>query len=186
MAITDDIVNILTDFGTKLKEDTQQSLRDKGVTFGGQDSRLSARLKFNITNESGIISFRFYMPDYAGAIDTGRIPAPVSKAGQESISKWVKRKGIVGDFQSQNLADRLAKQAHAKSQRRKKALQKLPFDKATKALTFLIARKIKAKGIEGNHFYHDVINDGRLDKLQEALSKIITTGVRVEIINAIE
>lgn len=183
MALSDEIVRILEEFGTVTKDDLQQSLRDKGVLFGGQDSKLSNKISFEITQKGSAISFKLKMPEYGEAVDKGRRAAGVSKDGQNSISNWAKRKGIVGKFADNTLQARLKKQAQNKTDRKKKTLKKPSFDKSLKALTYLVSRKLKNKGYEGNHFYSEVINDGRLAKLKTDLSAVIKKDIEIEIID---
>jgi hypothetical protein len=183
MALSEEIYNILNEFGETVKEDLQQSLRDKGVTFGGNDSRLSNSIKFDITSNGNVISFKLKMPEYGEAVDKGRRAAPVSEEGQKSISNWAKRKGIVGKFAENTLKARLEKQSKNKTDRKKKVLKKPTFDKSLKALTYLVSRKIKNKGYKGNNFYTSVVDDGRLDKLKKDLASVLKSEVDIEIID---
>lgn len=181
MALSEEIDDLLTEFGTSLKDDLQQSLRDKGVTFGGQDSKLSNSIRFTITQSGSGISFKLLMPEYGFAVDGGRKAAGVSQEGQENISKWAKRKGIVGKFANDTLQARLKRQAKNKSNRKKKELKKPSFEKSLKALTYLISRKLKSKGYEGNGFFTQVVEDGRVDEFKKKLSALIKTEVLIEI-----
>lgn len=187
MALSDDIVNILDEFGTKLKEDLQQSLRDKGVTFGGQDSKLSNKIQFEIDQKGSSVTFKLKMPEYGEAVDKGRKAANVSKEGSESISNWAKRKGLVGKIASSSLEARLKVQAEAKSRNKTKknwkTLKKPSFEKQLKAATYLVKRKIERKGYEGNHFFSEVVEDGRIEELNKQLSEVIKTNIQIEIIN---
>lgn len=183
MALYNEVEDILSEFGENLQKDLQQSLRDKGVKFGGGDSKLSANIKFTVDQINDGISFKLSMPEYAEAVDKGREAAGVSVEGQASISNWAKRKGIVGKFANDTLSNRLAKQAQNKTNRKKKTLKKPSFEKSLKALTFLISRKLKHKGFEGNHFYSEVVNDGRLDKLKQDLAMVLKENIEIEIID---
>lgn len=187
MALSDDIYNLLDEFGTNLKEDLQQSLRDKGVTFGGQDSKLSSNIKFEIVQVGKSVTFKLKMPEYGEAVDKGRKAAGVSVEGHESVSSWAKRKGIVGKFATTSLNARLKAQTEAKSKNKNrkewKTLKKPSFDKQLKAVTYLVSRKLKQKGYEGNHFYSEVIEDGRVDKLKKDLASILKSSIEVEIID---
>lgn len=183
MALSDEIVKLLEEFGESTKDDLQQSLRDKGVTFGGQDSKLSNSIKFDIIAQGNSVTFKLSMNDYSEFVDKGRGKGGVSKPGQESISKWISRKGLVGKFANDTLQARLQKQAKNKTDRKKKTLKKPSFEKSLKALTYLVSRKLKQKGYEGNNFYSEVIEDGRLETLKTKLSEILKESVQIEIIN---
>ena len=54
-----------------------------------------------------------------------------------------------------------------------------PCQQAKKQFAFIVSRKIKVKGYEGNEFYSDVINDGRLDELNKDVGKEI----KLDIVN---
>jgi hypothetical protein len=181
MALIDEIESLLETFGVSAKEDLQQALRDKGVTFGGNDSKLSDKIQYKINKTTTGINFKLILPDYAEYVDNGREQGNVSEVGQKSIEKWVQRKGIVGGFQSKNLEARLKKQSENKSNRKKKTLSKIPFDKASKAFAYLISRKLKTKRLQGNHFYTETITTERVNKLRIALTNLIKTDVTIEI-----
>jgi len=171
---------ILESFGVELVQDLQKSLVDKGVTFtGGGASKLSGRIRYEIKQNSDSVVFNLIMPDYSEFVDKGRNPGSVSREGQRSISEWAKRKGIVGKFQNENLATR--KKAQENARRKIKTLQKLPFDKALKALTFLVAIKVRKQGYKGNNFYSDVVNDGRIQAFQDQLTAAFKQKVLIEI-----
>lgn len=161
--------NIIDSFGDALLTDLRKSLVNKGVIFGGGgESKLSGKMRFEVKQSGDGIVLNFIMPSYAYYVNKGRKPGPMSKEGQASLSKWIGRKGIVAKFQRENLAQRMA--AH---RTHRKTLQKLPFDKAVKALTYLIARKLKTKGYPATHFIDDVVNDGRLKAFSAALSEVM-------------
>lgn len=187
MALADEIYKILDEFGTTVKEDLQQSLRDKGVTFGGQDSKLSNKIQFEIKQSGESISFKLKMPEYGEAVDKGRKAAGVSKEGQESVSNWAKRKGIVGKIATASLDARLKAQGEAKARNKNrkewKKLKKPSFDKQLKAATYLVSRKLQNKGYEGNHFYSEVVQDGRLNELRSKLAEVLKSSIQVEIID---
>lgn len=174
MALSDEIEFLLDEFGTNLKEDLQQSLRDKGVTFGGQDSKLSNKIQFEITSKGESILFKIKMPEYGEAVDKGRKAANISIEGSDSIANWAKRKGIVGKIASTNLEYRVKKQAEAKLKNKNKndwkVLKKPSFEKQLKAAAYIIKRGVERKGFKGNHFFSEVVEDGRLEVLKKRIS----------------
>lgn len=174
MALYDEIEKILDEFGESIKEDLQQSLRDKGVTYGGGDSRLSAAIKFEIKAENNGISFKLMMPEYGEAVDKGRksgTPPPI-----EPIKNWIKRKGIL-------------KSEKAVKGTRKTKKPKPSFEKRLTSMAYGISKNIGKKGTikrfgyKGNNFYSDVVDDGRLDKLRDDLAKALKTSIEIEIID---
>jgi len=155
---------VLDDFGKKLVTDLKEKLRSKGVTFGGgQESKLAARTKFEITQKAEGIEFALTMPPEYYWVNKGRKPGKVSKEGKTSIENWAKRKAIVGDFANKELQTRIEKRTGKRAKYKK--LKKLPFKKALKALTFIVARGVAKKGYEPTYFLDEVLNDGRLKKL---------------------
>ena len=173
------IETILEDFGDKLVNDLRTALKAKNVGYGGQDSKLAAKIRFRVIPKDNSISFQLLMPDYAEFVDKGRRPGNVSKKGIEKIGEWARAKNIVGQFQEKEFQQRIKKQNESKQKaksfskqgkrdravRKWKTLKKMPFNRAKKQLAFAIASKIRAKGYEGNNFLTDTINDGRLDTL---------------------
>ncbi len=191
-AIFSGIENALNEFGVKLKDDLQKSLRSKGVTFGGQDSKLSEAIRVNLNPNPNGITFQLLMPKYGFAVDSGRKAAAVSREGQEKITEWVKRKGIVGKFMTKKPVINVAKQkeyrkAYAEKLARgykpkpRKRVSGTPFEKAAKQLSFLISRKIHRKGYKGNNFYSEVIDKLDINTLNKELSKVMKEQVLVQI-----
>ena len=167
---------ILEAFGTKVVEDLRKSLSDKlqaraasykskypGGSSNPGDSALSASIKYLIVDSSEGIKLNVYLNDYWEAVDSGRKAAGVSQDAR--IDKWIKSRNLIPGFQNKNLADRLANQAKNKSTRKKKVLKKMKFADAVKAMDFLVRRKLKNKGYQGNQFLTSVLEDGRQEKL---------------------
>lgn len=165
---------ILNEFGEKLVTDLRNKLRSKGVTFGGgQDSKLAAKTEFEITQKVYGIEFLLKMPKEYYWVNKGRKPGNVSKEARIGIASWAQRKAIVGSFQQRNLEARIKIQNESKAKNKNrtyKKLKKLPFKKAVEALTFVVAAKIAAKGYEPTYFLDEILNDGRLKKLQEDIN----------------
>lgn len=173
------IETILEDFGEKLVNDLRAALKAKNVGYGGQDSKLAAKINYKVKQTTRGITFKLHMPDYWEFVDSGRDPGPVSKKGIKKIGEWARAKGIVGKYQDKELQERIERQNQSKQKaksfskqgkrdravRKWKTLKKMPFNRAKKQLAFAIASKIRAKGYEGKNFFTDTINDGRLDTL---------------------
>lgn len=173
------IETILEDFGEKLVNDLRAALKAKNVGYGGQDSKLAAKIRFRVIPKDNSISFQLLMPYYGEFVDRGRGSGPVSKKGIEKIGEWARAKNLVGKYQDKELQERIERQNQSKQKaksfskqgkrdraiRKWKTLKKMPFNRAKKQLAFAIASKIRAKGYEGKNFFTDTINDGRLDTL---------------------
>jgi hypothetical protein len=171
-----EVEKILEAFGTKVVEDLRKSLSDKlqaraasykskypGGSSNPGDSALSASIKYLIVDSSEGIKLNVYLNSYWEAVDSGRKPAGVSQDAR--IDKWIKSRNLIPGFQNKNLADRLEKQAKNTSTRKKKVLKKMKFSEAVKAMDFLVRRKLKNKGYQGNQFLTSVLEDGRQEKL---------------------
>jgi hypothetical protein len=184
---------ILNEFGENLVTDLRNKLRSKGVTFGGgEDSKLAAKTAFNITQKAEGIEFELTMPPEYYWVNIGRKPGNVSKEGKKSIESWATRKAIVGDFIQKDFERRVDEQNARKNNpprkpaniplffkpklskgftKEYKKLKKLPFKKALKALTFIVARGVQKNGYEPTYFLDEVLNDGRLKKLQADINE---------------
>ena len=192
MAIDKEIVALLNDFNTKLKDDTQLSLKTKLDARAAKNkgksvqSRLFASIKaLPATFDASGVTIKLVMNDYWVFVNEGRNPNNVSAEGQSKIAEWSATRGFaekirISDF---NLRTKIQNEAKAKNANRKKwtKLKKMPFDKAKKAAAFLIARKLKSKKLEPTYFFDEVIKDGRVEKLQQDLAKIMETEIIVDI-----
>lgn len=173
---------ILEDFGENLVTDLRKSLKGKGVTYqGGQESKLSGKIRFEVKQRGDGIVFQLIMPDYAEFVDKGRRAGAVSKEGQERIAEWGRRKNYIESLRKRDLENRQERQAKNKTNRKKKTLKKMPFDRAKKAFAYLVSRKIAKSGYEGNNFFTDVINDGRLETLLTDLREFGNKNLQFEI-----
>jgi hypothetical protein len=57
----------------------------------------------------------------------------------------------------------------------------MSFDKAKKTAGFLVARSLKKNSIEATHFFDEVINDGRIEKLQSEITELVKDDIIIEI-----
>lgn len=182
MAIDKKIDEILVEFGMKLEQDLQDSLASK--MGGSYNARLSGKIKsLPIRHVGDLTEYILQMPLYGKALDKGRgkTKEKTDNTMRGKIEDWVKRRALVGKYITDNLQQRLDKQAKNKTNRPKKPLKRLAFEKAVKQLSFLIARKIHKKGYDGNQFFSEVINDGRLEKLERDLLEATQNEVIIEI-----
>lgn len=163
----------LDNFIIKLKKDTQASLakqeRLKAAKYNSSVNG-NSRLWGTIKTKSTVNSASMLMQDYWKYVNFGRKPGSVSERGKFKIEDWIKRKGlnpskVIDDMKAKTLG--------------RQPKNKTPFIQAKKQLAFIVSRKIKVKGYEGNEFYSDVINDGRVDQLNKEVGK----EVKIDIVN---
>lgn len=186
-----EVEKILNKFGTELVQDLQANLdakmQAKAARYGtkfNSSSRLRNSIKFFITSSDTGIVFNLSMNDYGGAVDGGRIAAGVSQEGQKSIERWANVKGVAESLRVKDLKLRKDRQSISKSNNpnhKYKTLKKMPFAQATKSMAFLVARKLKQKGYEGNHFMTEILQDGRLDDLSEYMATQMGKQIQIEI-----
>ena len=190
MAIDNEIKDLLNDFGENLLTDTRNSLKAKLDAKASKyksrkvNSRLSATMKPQTTFESGGITFRMYMNDYWDAVNSGR--SPTEKSGDGSVKKkieeWIKTRGVAVKISKRKEAKLESLKSKGKFGKKiKKAYKQQTYDEAVKAAAYGIAQKIHKDGYEGNHFFDEVINDGRTEKLKEDIAKLIQTEVIIDI-----
>lgn len=166
------INRILLNFGITLKKDLQKSLvkkgREKAAKYGSvanDNTTLGDSIRTEIVEDKDGVTFNLHLAEYYKWVDGGRKPGPVSRAGKQSIMKWMRQKGINAPLIIQEISG---------------SKTKLPFQKAQEQLSFLIVRKMKREGYKANKFFTSVLEDGRLKVLKEDLQK--ETGKQIRII----
>jgi len=185
-----EVEKILEAFGTKVVEDLRKSLSEKlqaraasykskypGGSSNPGDSALSASIKYLIVDSSEGIKLNVYLNSYWEAVDSGRKAAGVSQDAR--IDKWIKSRNLIPGFQNKNLSDRLEKQGKNTSNRKKKVLKKMKFADAVKAMDFLVRRKLKNKGYQGNQFFSSVLEDGRQEKLTKDIAAAMKKDIEI-------
>lgn len=190
MAIDSEIKDLLTKFGEDLLTDTRNSLKAKLDAKASKyksrkvNSRLSATMKPQTVFESGGITFKMFMNDYWDAVNSGR--SPTEKSGDGSVKKkieeWIKTRGVavkISKIKESKLKNLKTKGKFGK--KIAKVYKKQTYDEAVKAAAYAIAQKIHKDGYEGNHFFDEVINDGRTEKLKKNIAELIETDVIVNI-----
>lgn len=178
MALVDKIEDLLTEFGKQLVIDTQKSLKSK-QRDSSLNSRLSTSIKPQTTYESGKIVFRLTMNDYWDAVNSGR--DPTSKGGdgalRRNLIRWIKTRKLKVEISKR----KEEKAKTLKNKKVKKSYKKQTYDQAVENLAFVIARKIHKEGYEGNNFFDEVINDGRIEKLQSEITELVKDDIIIEI-----
>jgi hypothetical protein len=178
MALVDKIEDLLTEFGKQLVIDTQKSLKSK-QRDSSLNSRLSTSIKPQTTYESGKIVFKLTMNDYWDAVNSGR--DPTSKGGdgalRRNLIRWIKTRKLKVEISKR----KEEKAKTLKNKKVKKSYKKQTYDQAVENLAFVIARKIHKDGYEGNNFFDEVINDGRIEKLQSEITELVKDDIIIEI-----
>ncbi len=178
MAIDKKIDEILVEFGMKLEQDLQDSLASK--MGGSYNARLSGKIKsLPIRHMGDLTEYILQMPLYGKALDGGRGPTKEHGNGalRKNLVDWIKRRGLEVKI-SQRKQLRAAK---VKNKKIKKAVKQRNFEDAVKSLAYAIAKKIHKDGYKGNQFFSEVINDGRLEKLERDLLEATQNEVIIEI-----
>ena len=172
-----EVEKILEAFAIKVVKDLRKSLSDKlqakaasykskypGGSSNPGESALGASIKYLTVDSSQGIKLNILLNDYWEAVDSGRKAAGVSQDAK--IDKWIKSRNLIPGFQKSNLEDRIDTQNRLnKTNRKTKVLKKMKFADAVKAMDFLVRRKLKNKGYQGNQFLTSVLEDGRQEKL---------------------
>lgn len=178
------VIDILEKFGTELVQDIQENLvqkqRAKASKYGtpyNANSNLYNSIRFEISNKSGAILFELKMADYYDWVDRGRKPDNVSQEGQKKIGYWIKQKALNPVKIISGM--RMEARAKAGTTGPYKPRKKLTFEKAQKAFTFLVARKLTRFGYDGNFFYSEIILDGRMEQLQIDIQKELNEEVEI-------
>lgn len=171
MGLNEQIQKELDRFGDDFVTDLRENLlsKEKSKT----KSKLSASIKsLGSTFKDDSFTLKIQINDYYKFVDEGRGKGGVSKEGQEKIGEWGAARVYIGKFQKEQVVK-------GERQVRKK---KLTFEKAKKQFIFLVSRKIRMKGYEGNNFYSEIVEDGRFDKLSKQLSDIIGKEIVIEVV----
>lgn len=169
MALSDEIHDILAEFGNKTVNDLRSSLDLKDIT----NSRLSASIKFTVTQQSKSIVFSLTLADYYKWVNDGRQNGKMPPIAP--IEQWIKRKGLL--------------KSNKPEKGTKKKKSKRSFDDRVKSMAFGVAKNIAKKGTikrfnyKGSKFYDEVLNDGRLENLQKEISDVFKKDIIIEITN---
>ena len=196
MALNDDISEVLSEFGLKLTVDTKKSLRDKLNEKASQHgskkviSRLEASMDKQppIESNGGVVIFKFVMNDYWEEVDGGRRATEKSGDGslRKNLVKWIKTRGLKVEIAKRKQAQIDSLKAKTKSGKRiRKVFKKQSYEDAVNSMSYAIASKIHKEGYDGNNFFTDVINDGRIEELKEKLKEVIKTDIQIQISNGI-
>ena len=186
MAIDKEIIQILSDFNEQLVKDTRISLQKKldanASKHGGRkvQSRLYASVNAPpAVYQNGGIYSKLVMNDYWGAINYGRSATKNSGDGslKKNLIKWIKSRQIKVVISKR----KELKASTLKDKKEKKAHKQQTLEQAIESAAYAMAKKIHENGFEGNHFFDEVIKDGRVDKLKEDIAKVVKSEIIVDV-----
>jgi hypothetical protein len=160
------VSEVLKKFGKDFVDALGKSLDNKKDSTG----KLRESIRFQIKIYGQSYSFNLLMEDYYKWVDEGRKPGkgiPIKE-----LDSWLKEPATISKlklFQDSKLTT---------GKGLKKTLNK---NSRVKSLSFLINRKIKLKGIKPTHFFTNVLEDGRVLKLQSDLRSALKKDIIVSI-----
>jgi len=192
MAVDKDIIKLLDEFNKKLVDDTRVSLQAKLDERAAEHKgkKVKSRLWASVYGapaiyQNGKITMKLEMNDYWDVVNDGRKPSNVSEEGQNKIAEWSDTRGFAEKIRISDLAqrkkDQQERQSLSERKGKLKTLKKMPFDRAKKVAGFLVARSLKKKRLEPTHFFDEVIEDGRIEKLKEDIATVFKTDVLIDI-----
>lgn len=178
MAIDNGIKDLLNEFGKQLVTDTQKSLKSK-QRDQSLNSRLSTSIKPTTKFADGALVFNLTMNDYWNAVNSGRGATRNSGDGslKKNLIRWVKTRKLKVEISKR----KQVKATTLKNKKLKKVYKKQTYEQAVEQVAYAIAQKIHKDGYKGNHFFDEVIEDGRIDKLKSDISKLINTEIIIDI-----
>lgn len=193
MAVSDNIVKVLTEFGKQTVPDIRVSLKKKlyenaaksKSRISRSESNLAPSIKFEFPEKGDKLTFVISMHEYGMALDGGRVADKVSSSSTkrtDDLIDWANAYGRAESYRIKDLATRLAKQGKSKI-KNKKPLKKMPFDNAAKVVAYMVSMKLKKHGFDGNNFFKEVMKDGRLEQLETKLKEVIKTDIKIELSN---
>ena len=175
MALKEDIDKIIIPFGDALANDLKSSLElalHDGGSRNVQESSVTFQPKYTVTNDSVSVQI-VTEQEHWFYIENGRKPGkmpPPNKLGKEwQSSQKIDPRKVIAEIQIKT---------------GKKTSKKLSFDKATKQLSFLIARSIGKKGFKPRPFIDRVLKDGRIDKLTKDISQVLKKDITIQLVKA--
>lgn len=118
----------------------------------------------------GVIATTGSGSKYGEIVERGRRPGPVSKAGQENIERWVRRKIRPHVLAVNRTTRRITKQVTTKGKRGGN-----PRERIIKQVAFLVTRKIREKGFKGKFMFQKAEDrlKPRINSLFEAAKRSV-------------
>jgi hypothetical protein len=173
----EELDKVVKEFGRKLAEDLNKEF-NKALKKGGSKNVQEASLHFdsNIVTSANSLTMQVVASDeYWKYVEKGRKKGsmPPSKAFGK---KWQNKHGL---NPSNIIYEMTVKYNHKKGFKDRK-VKKLPFDKASKQLSFVIAKSIKEKGIKPKPFFSKVVNENKEKDIEIKIENILGQKVDIE------
>ena len=173
MPIKEEIDAIIIPFGDKLAIDLKASLEaalKQGGSKNVQESSVTFQPKYTVTEDTTSIQI-VTAQEHWKYIEHGRKPGkmpPPNKLGKNwQVSQGIDPRQILAEI-------------NIKSNPKAKPKQ-LSFDKATKQLSFIIARSIGRRGLKPRPYIDRVLNDGRIAQLTKDLARVMSKDITIEL-----
>ena len=200
MAIDKEIIALLGEFGKNITIDLKKNLRvrsyehavkaiskskKKGNSATQVQSRLEASILANpVKYVDGGLLFTLSMNDYWDAVNSGR--GSTKNGGDGSVKKnlvrWIKTRGLKVEISERKTKKIETLKSKGKLGKKvKKVYKQQSYDQAVEQMAYAIAQKIHKDGYEGNHFFDEIIKDGRVEELKENIAKLINTEIIIDI-----
>lgn len=160
------VLDEIDKFSQKLVNDLRANLASKDRSDNKSANRLGASISSKVTLTPGGVIYQLMMNDYWYWVNYGRDSAPIAE--QAKIKDWIRRKGI--DPRDRINAWREAHRNRTVKKKRVETLKPVSYKSAIQQFEYVVRRKIKNKGFEGNNFFSEVVDDGRLDILNAKIA----------------
>ena len=161
------VLELIDEFSEKLVRDLRKNLEEKDRSNNKSANRLAASITPKVKLLPGGVVCQIEMNDYWYWVNYGRDAAPVAESAK--IKEWARRKGI--DPRAKINSWRETYRNKTVKNKRVDQLKPVSYKSALEQFEYIVKRKIKNKGFEGNDFFSEVVDDGRLDILNEQIAK---------------
>lgn len=180
MSIDEQIVDLFNEFGITIADDLKDSVV-QALADGGRKNPQTVKLDFKLNPASGGGNVTITIQavngergvDYWKVIDKGRRAGAKQPPSDVLGKKW----------QNMNNIDPRVILKSLKRPNKKLKSKEIPFDKAAKTLSFLLARSIKKKGIKPKPFVDRVLNDGRIEEFKRRLTPLLGEKFKLQIMD---
>ena len=95
---------------------------------------------------------------------------------------WIKSRGL-----APTISDSKKKQIKSINNKQvKKAVRQISLEKRVKQVVYVMSKKIKEKGYDANHFFDEVVNDGRIEKFGKYLREQYAIDLQLQIVEPLK
>lgn len=168
------IIEVLTDWGEDLVNDTKAEI-DKIIEHsGGQTSDLSGSVNYKVLNAGGNITFQLTMNDYYINVIDGRKPNSTPPP-LKPIQDWINKKHLPVDkiLLNVNIKHRGQGKSLGGHTIKKRTLKTIAHERKVEMVSWMFAKSIGKKGIKPRPFLDKVLTDNRMNDLKQRLAPVI-------------